>query len=377
MWWTNAYRPTVSGVVTSIVNFRRGLQCLGHEISVIAPEYERYQDSEAYIFRFPAVDLSERLEIALTWPIKGLMNPTVRGLKPDLIHSQHPILMGDLAAEFAREMDVPLIFTFHSQYTRYVEYYLPVGGRQLGRITGELIGRYLAKCDAIIAPTKSIEAHLQDTFDIQVPIEVLPTPIDLSLYEGLDRGSAKANIGAQEEEILLYVGRLAREKGLYVLLRAFSQISAERPNCRLRLVGRGPDEENLRGLARELGIGEKVRFTGAIPHQEIPMWMAAADLFLFPSTTETQGLVIVEAMAAGTPVLAARAYGSIDMLSEGGGVLTAPEPGALAAAAVELLEDPARRRQLAEEARQASRQYGIQAGARALERIYRRTIQSW
>lgn len=376
MVWTNAYRPTVSGVVTSVVNFRQGLQALGHEVYIIAPEYEGYRDAEADVFRFPALDLSEQLEIAIVWPIKGLMNPTVRGLKPDLIHSQHPILMGDLAVEFAREMEIPLVFTFHSQYTRYVEHYLPVGGRQLVGLTKDLIGRYLQKCDAIIAPTGSIRAHLKETFEVPGTINVVPTPIDLSQYQDLDRVSARAKISAGDEEILLYVGRLAKEKGLPVLIRAFSELLRCRPCCCLWLVGRGPDEDNLRKLARDLGVYERVRFVGLVPHDQVPLYLAAADLFLFPSTTETQGLVVVEAMAAGTPVVAACGHGTSDLLSDGGGVLTAPEPGPMAAAAVELLDDSGRREELAEEAREASLQYGIKTAARKLERVYQRTMQS-
>ena len=150
--FSNAYKPSVSGVVTSITLFRQGLTKAGHEVSIIVPEYEDYQDKEPQVFRFPALDLPDRVDLSLVIPLKTTMVPTVRGIKPAVIHSQHPVVMGGLAATFARDMNRPLVFTFHSRYDVYAQKYVPMAPELAGMVTEEIIKRYLEKCSHVVAP---------------------------------------------------------------------------------------------------------------------------------------------------------------------------------------------------------------------------------
>jgi 1,2-diacylglycerol 3-alpha-glucosyltransferase len=372
--FSNAYKPSVSGVVTSIALFRRGLIEAGHDVHIVTPEYADYEDKEPYVFRFPALDLPDQLDISLVIPLKTTMATTVHGIKPTLIHSQHPFVMGGLAAAFARDLNLPLVFTFHTRYDVYAQRYVPVVPELAGIVTDEIVRRYLEKCAHIVAPTPSTRDMILRDYGADIPVSVVPTPVDLGQYHDLGPQRVRAALGLEEAELLLYVGRLANEKNLDFLLRAFARIVSERPQVRLLLVGKGPHERGLQRLARKLGLGERVIFTGPIPHSHVPHYAAAADIFVFASLVDTQGLVLIEAMAAGTPVVAAQAPGPADVLVKGGGLLVPAQEDAFAGAVLELLADEARRRAIGEQAARAVQRYSIPSAAARLIAAYEAAI---
>ena len=375
--FSNAYLPSISGVVNSITLFRKGLIAAGHEVHVFAPEYEEYEDEEPYIFRFPAIHLSGQLDISIIVPIKNLLEPAVRGVKPALIHSQHPIWMGDLAVSLARALNIPLVFTFHTQYEKYVQQYTPIAPKLAGLITDEVIKRYLRNCEHVVVPTESIREMLAKDYDIERGVSIVPTPVDLVKFQDIQPENVRAKFGLDGKEVLLFVGRLAREKGLDMLLQAFTLIQELRPGVRLLLLGRGPYEGALKAKLAKLGLKDLVIFAGAVPHEEVPGYYAAADLFVFPSTTETQGLVIIEAMAAGLPVVAVRAPGSVDILTEGGGVLTENKPELFAREVVDILAVSERQKELSDEARRAVQRYSISDATARMLNAYETTLESW
>ncbi len=372
--FSNTYKPVVSGVVTSIALFRRGLIEAGHDVHIIAPEYEDYEGEEPYVFRFPALSLPERLDLSVVIPFKTTMAHTVRGIKPTLIHSQHPFVMGDLAAVFARDLNLPLVFTLHSRYDEYAQRYIPIAPELASIVTEEIVRRYLEKCAHVVAPTPSTRDSILRVLATDVPVTVVPTPVDLSLYHDLDPQRVRAALGLENAELLLYVGRLAEEKNLDFLLRAFARIVTARPQARLLLVGKGPRERRLRRMAQKLDLGEQVIFTGAIPHDEVPHYAAAADLFVFSSVAETQGLVLIEAMAAGTPVVAVETPGPMDVLAQGGGLLVPGREDGFAEGVLGLLADEPRRRALGEQAARAARRYDILAATARLLTVYETAI---
>ena len=375
--FTNAYLPSISGVVNSITLFRKGLIAAGHEVHVFAPEYEDYEDEEPYIFRFPALDLSDQFDISLIVPIKNLIEPAVGGVKPALIHSQHPIWMGDLAVSFARSLNIPLVFTFHTQYEKYAQHYVPVAPKLAGLITDEVVKRYLRHCQHVVVPTESIREMLVQDYGIERGVSVVPTPVDLQKFRDIQPEKVRARFGLEGKEVLLFVGRLAREKGLDMLLQAFTLIHKQRPEVRLLLLGRGPYEDALKAKLAKLGFQDFVVIAGAVPHEEVPGYYAAADLFVFPSTTETQGLVIIEAMAAGLPIVAVRAPGAVDVLTEGGGVLTENKPELFAREVVDILAAPGRQKELSKDALQAVERYSISDATARMLHAYETALASW
>ncbi len=375
--FTNAYKPGISGVVTSIEMFSRGLGDAGHQSHIFAPHYEAYDDEVPYVFRFPSIDLSGQLNISLVWPFRNLIEPTVRGIKPDLIHSHHPIWMGDFAAGFARDLDLPLIFTYHSQYEKYAQFYSPFAPDIVVRVTEEMVSRYLKSCDHVIAPTESIQQHILQTYDVNFEVSVVPTPVDLSTFMIADREKIRVEHDLVGRPLLLYVGRLAKEKDLDLLLRAFSFVQRDREDVRLLLVGDGPHRPRLEALAHELGIRSSVLFIGSVPFERVPNYFAAADIFVFTSSSETQGLVLLEAMSTGTPVIAVSAPASEDVLSQGGGVLTRPTDEEFAREVILLLEQDDRRRDLGQEASEAVRRFSIRSSVESLISAYEHAIRDY
>ena len=374
--FTNAYKPAISGVVTSISLFRQGLHAAGHQTHIFAPDYEDFGDDEPYVFRLPALDLSEQLNISIVLPLKSLVELTLRGIQPAIIHSQHPVWMGDLAATCARELSIPLVFTFHTQYEQYAQSYSPIAGKLAGRFTEERVRHYLQQCSHVIAPTESIRAMLDSKFGLTEQVTVVPTPVDLDRFRSARPGEVRARFGLEDREVLLYVGRIAREKGLDVLLRAFAEVHGRRPQTRLMLVGIGPYLEDAVHLRNELGLREVVTFTGAVPYAEIAPYYAAADLFVFSSTTETQGLVLLEALACGTPVVAVSAPGAADVLKDGGGHLTGASDGAFAQGILRVLEDEEEMSKLRREAPAVAECYSIDATTGRMIEVYEQTVRS-
>ncbi len=380
LMFSNTYKPTISGVVTSISMFRQGLRTAGHEVYLIAPEYANYEDDEPYIFRFPAIDMPVQFDWSVPLAPKIAMEPTVRGIRPEIIHAHHPVVMGGMANSFAQDLQIPLVFTFHSRYDQYVQQYVPIVSELAGWVTDEIITRYIEQCTHVIAPTSSIRAFILSRYTQNTPVSVVPTPVDLHQYHHLEPQRVRSALGLEDAEVLLYVGRLAEEKNLDFILRAFVHIAAQRPHSRLLLVGKGPYESGLKRLAEKLDIARQVIFTGPIPHTEVPHYAAAADLFVFSSHTDTQGLVLIESMAAGTPIVALKAPGPVDVLAEGGGLLVDSEGNednewCFADAVLALLEDRPRLEAMQQEAIRVAQRFSIPATTARLIQVYETAIQ--
>jgi 1,2-diacylglycerol 3-alpha-glucosyltransferase len=375
LMFSNTYQPSTSGVVTSITLFRQGLMAANHEVHLIVPQYEGYEDKDPYIFRFPALDLTDRIDISLVLPFQPLMEPTVRGIMPDIIHSQHPVWMGDLAIAFAHELRIPLVFTFHTRYDEYAQSYVPIVAELASKVAEEVVKRYMRQCTHIVAPTPAIRDLILREYPIKTPVSVVPSPVDLTCYQDIDANRIREGFGLDKYELLLYMGRLAKEKGLDFLIRSFAKIVAERPQTRLMLVGDGPYRRGLENLVRSLGLFNKVIFTGLVQHEEIPDYASAADLFVFSSVTDTQGLVLVEAMAAGVPVVAVEAPGPIDVLAEGGGILVPAKEEAFVQAVLSLLEDERYRQEMGEEALRITQRFSVSVTTQKMLTVYEEAMK--
>lgn len=376
--FTNAYKPVISGVVTSICLFRRGLMERGHEVFIFAPAFRGYEDDEENVFRYPAIDLPEDFNFSLAVPLSPRISRLIPTLGLDIIHSHHPFVMGHEAVRVAQKLRVPLVFTFHTRYEDYSHYvyYVPLGEMSeplVKKVIRRLVTDYVNDCDLIIAPSKNVLRLLKE-YGVSQPVELIPTPVRLDAFAQGDADWVKQKHGlGADERVLVHVGRLALEKDISFLLRAFQQVLAQEPACKLMLVGSGPEEKHLRQQVDDLGISRQVVFTGYVEHVQVPDYLAAADLFVFASKTETQGLSLVEAMAAGLPVVAVRSWATEDMLTpDVDGILTENDEAAFAAEVVRLLRDDERRRALAEQARRTAQRYTVEAATERLEQAYER-----
>jgi 1,2-diacylglycerol 3-alpha-glucosyltransferase len=377
-YFTNFYLPVVNGVARSVQSFREAFTALGHNVFVFAQE-DDYEDTEPFIFRYPSLRLPLAVDIPTALPVSSFVDQLIPKLKLDVIHTHHPILLGQTAATKARDYNLPLVFTFHTQYQEYT-HYIPFPQEQVqefikGRVMNWL-REYMRKCQHIVIPSESMRSILVNDYGLVDRYTVIPTGIDITPYKKADGAALRAEWNWPEDKVIISIGRLAEEKNWVTLLRAFAIAQKSQPNIRLVLLGDGPQAEALKQLAGELGIAERVMFTGKVPFEQVPNYLKAADLFAFASVTETQGLVTLEAMAAGLPVVAVEATGTQDIVEDGKqGFLVQNDANDLANAIIKLIENPSLMSKFKTAALRTSRAYDNMRLARKMLRVYEQAIQ--
>ena len=378
-YFSNTYRPVISGVVRSISSFRSALTQLGHNVFVFAQHSNDYEDEEPFIFRYPAINLPLGGDAPAAIPISPFIDQLIPSLKLDVIHSHHPILVGQVAAHKAAELDLPLVFTFHSQYSIYTQYF-PISQETVQDFLKDTIENfvrdYLKKCQHIIVPSGSMGDILAETYGVENRVSIIPTGIDLKPYRQADGETVRHQRGWGDDVVLISAGRLAPEKNWETLVGAVARVIPRHPALRLVLVGDGPEREALGKLAKSLGIASRVEFTGKVPFEEVPNYFKAANLFGFASVTETQGLVTMEAMACGLPVVAVNATGTCDVVTdEVEGLLTDNNVEALGEAIERMLSQEGILGKFREAALQKAAEFDIVKQANRLVDVYQQAIQ--
>lgn len=376
-YFTNFYLPVVNGVARSVQSFREALTQMGHNVFVFAQE-DDYEDHEPFIFRYPSLRLPLPVDIPTALPVSAFVDQLIPKLKLDIIHTHHPVLLGQTAAAKARDYNLPLIFTFHTQYHEYT-HYVPFSQEQVQEFLKNRVihwlREYMRKCQHIIIPSESMRSILVRDYGLVDRFTVIPTGIDITPYKKADGAGIRAGWNWGDDKVIVSAGRLAEEKNWATLLEAFAIAQKTHPNLRLVLLGDGPQKEALHRLAGELEISERVTFVGKVPFEEIPNYLKAADLFSFASVTETQGLVTLEAMAAGLPVVAVDASGTRDILENGKqGLLTQNDANDLAGGILKVVESPLLVAKFKSSALRTSRAFDNNRLARKLLKVYEQAI---
>ena len=341
--FTNSYIPVVNGVVRSVSAFRKALTELGHNVFIFAQHQSNFEDQEPFIFRYPSLKLPMSVDIPAVIPVSPFIDRLIPPLKLNVIHTHHPFLLGQAAANIAEENDLPLVFTFHTQYREYT-HYVPISQDVVQDFLKDAVNIWLRdfmkRCQHIVVPSKSMRDILVNEYDLKGPYTIIPTGIDLTPYQNADGTAIRQKHGWGSARVMISIGRLAKEKNWSLMLKATALVVKDYPNLRFALLGEGPQRRELENLAAQLGIAKHVDFIGKVPFEEIPAYLKAADLFGFASLTETQGLVTLEALAANLPVVAVDASGTRDIIQhEKQGLLVAEDPGALANGICQLLSD--------------------------------------
>ncbi len=374
--FTNTYHPVISGVVRSVSTFRQGLVELGHNVFIFAQDASDYQDHEPFIFRYPTLDLPLPGNFPLTIPFSSFIHNVLPILKPDVIHSHHPFLLGQAAASQADELDLPLVFTYHTRYREY-SHYIALNQDLVRDVIDRWLGDYMQHCHQIVAPGENIRRLLAEDYGITSGVTVIPTGIDLAPYQAADGQLIRQQHGWENHKILISVGRLAPEKNWYMLLAAVAEVLRRRPEARWVVAGDGDEAKSLQKEAGQVGIAGQVEFLGKVSFEDIPAYLKAADVFCFASVTETQGLVTLEAMAAGLPVVAVRATGTSEVVTHGReGLLTENDSSALARGIEQVIEDEALRRRLAAAARQKAEVFEMKRQAQKLVEVYEQAMEA-
>ncbi|HEX4841223.1 MAG TPA: glycosyltransferase, partial [bacterium] len=358
--FSESYLPRISGVVHSVTSFVTALRAQGHQVTIVAPQVSGYRDPDPDIVRFPSVR-TRQADFPIGIPYAPVVWQQLLTMDLDLVHTHGPFTMGAAAARLARRRDLPLVFTHHTLYDEYV-HYAPGPAWVLRALVRAYTVRYANRCDCVIAPSRALETRLRAQ-GVRGRIEVLSTAaLDPELISSLDPSWVRPAFNLPPARpVMVTASRLAREKSVDLVLRAFARV-VRTNDAVLLVVGGGPEEAALHRLADDLHLGARVVFAGMQSHRRTLECLAAADVFVFGSQTETQGLVVVEAMAAGTPVVAVNAGGIADAVHDGDtGVLVPPAPDALADSVVHLLDNTPLRQRLAARGREAASEYLVPA----------------
>jgi glycosyltransferase involved in cell wall biosynthesis len=375
---SDVYFPRVNGVSTSIRTFRNDLAGLGVETLLVAPSYPNAAaETDPSILRVASGGVPRDPEDRrfLRQPLRDALSADL-ARKIDLVHIHTPFIAHYAGVRFARQHDLPVVATYHTFFEDYLHHYVPILPRRIGRFLARRFTR--SQCEdvsALISPSAPMRAALL-AYGVEVPIEVLPTGLPAESFVRGDGAQFRAKFHLPANRpLLLYVGRVAHEKNIGFLLRMFVRLRTQRPDALFVIAGEGPALPHLTKLTRDLGVAEHVRFIGYLDRNtDLPNCYAAGDAFVFASRTETQGLVLLEAMAQGTPVVSTAELGTRSILTEGCGAFVVPEDEtAFAAATIGALDLPAndpRRAQL----RAHAESWASQAMARRLIAFYERVM---
>ena len=384
---SDVYFPRVNGVSTSIRTFRQDLVACGVDSLLVAPRYEVTgapalfaEDAaaatalESEVLRVPAAHIPRDPEDrrmrwrALTRALDSLPGPF------DLVHIHTPFVAHYAGVRFARRANVPCVATYHTFFEEYLHHYVPVLPRPVSRLLARSFTRsQCAAVQALIAPSEPMRAVLT-AYGVETPIHVLPTGLAADRFKSGDGRAFRARAGiAAERPLVTYIGRVAHEKNVAFLVQMFREVLKSEPGAMLVIAGEGPAREALRAQVASLGLERQVHFAGYLARDSALLdCYAAADVFVFASRTETQGLVLLEAMAQGAPVVSIAELGTRSILTPASGALVVPEAEPdFAAAVVRVLADAGLRAQLRERGLSYARSWSSAAMARRLCEIYR------
>ncbi|HTL70158.1 MAG TPA: glycosyltransferase [Candidatus Eisenbacteria bacterium] len=359
---TNTYKPILGGLEKSVESFTLEYRRRGHRVIIVAPEFDGAPQEEDVV-RVPSIQNVNRTEFAV--PISGLTE-TMKDFRPDIVHAHHPFLLGATALRVAYKNAAPLVFTHHILFEQNT-HYLPGGDTEaFKRFVIELSTGYANLADQVFAPSESLAGILRER-GVESPLETVPTGINLALFESGDRARGRAKWKLPEDAFVVgHVGRLAPEKNLEFLAEAVARFLEKQPRARFLLVGKGPSEETVRAVFEARGLTDRLHSAGALSGAALADAYRAMDVFAFASQSETQGIVLVEAMASGAPVVAVDACGVRDVVRDGeNGRLLAGQSLESFAQALEWIAglSPAETAKLGEGARATARGYAMQRSA--------------
>lgn len=364
---TACYKPVVNGVTRMVSLYKSELEKLGHEVTVFTLGRPDPNGDEPGVIRSPGLPLPLGYHLAPRYTAQA----RARLRQMDILHCHHLLMGLELAYRYGRS---PILYTNHTRYDLYTGNYLPqaVADRLLRRFWPRLT----ALADLIVTPSASMRQVMR-SFGVRRPITVVENGVDLRPFHTPTDPFTKTRLGLPETAVVaVYVGRLAPEKNLPCLLEQFAQARQDCPDLHLLLLGQGPLAAKLRQQANGLGVATAVHFTGELPNEQVANYLAAADFFATASVSEVHPLTLIEALAAGLPIVAPTAPGMVDIVTpHQTGLLTAPDQ--LAAAMRLLAQQPDQRQRLSQAARQASHRYDIRHTVQHSLALYERLHQTY
>lgn len=375
-FFTDTYLPSRDGVVTSILLTKHELERMGHEVFVFAPEPARKEEREEGVHYYPSIGF-RRYQGYRVPMLPSDTSPVLDELKVDVIHAHGLFFMGLRSMLAGRELKLPVVVTFHTMVTDAAKYYnfTPLPDETASRLMWVYVKRLLQRAEVVIAPTEAIKKELLASAPRIRRVEVIPTGIEIGRFNPqVEGGRVRARYGLGDEKVILHVGRIAKEKNIELVLQGFAELLKEEEGAKLMIVGDGPAKEEFERRAGQLGVGGAVIFTGFVPDAELPEYYAACDVFTLASKFETQGLVILEAMATGKPVTGINYRAVAEIIKDKeNGYLFEEDPDSWVRAVREALRAPEELRRNAV-ARAAG--FSTRDGAERLVEVYRLAMRT-
>lgn len=369
---SDSYIPYISGVTRAIAVAKDTLASMGHEVSIICPAYPGAEREDG-VHRLPSFRAPTNSRYYVAYPLFPGLYGAIRRAKPDVIHIHSPYNLGRAGLAAGRHLGVPVVFTYHTMYNMYA-HYVPLFGRSVSGMIERIALRVARSVDAVVTPSRTLAAYLTER-GVRSPLFPIPHGIDVAEFQSGDPAYLRRTLAIPAtSKVILTCSRLGAEKNVETLLRSFAAASKS-VDAFLVLVGDGPLRGTLEALAQSLGVSGRTRFTGSVPPQRMPDLYAGADMFLFASLTDTQGLVVVEAKAAGLPAVAVGALGVNDMVVNGeDGFLCGNDPVELAMRTADLLSQPETLQTMQAAAKRNAASFSKEASAQRLLDCYQSVL---
>ncbi len=313
MMMTNTYTPFIGGVERSIEMFTKELRGRGHNVIVVAPVFPDMPSEEEGVIRVPAIQRFNGTDFSVPLPVPGALEETFHTFRPQIVHTHHPYLIGDTALRVAARFEAPVVFTFHTFYERYT-HYAPGDSSALRRFVASLATGFCNLSDHIIAPSNSVREELVRR-GVKRPSSVIPTGIDVKKFGTGDGHAFRKEFDIPEDAFVVgFVSRIAPEKNVQFLAHAVADFLSQTENTYFLLIGHGTSLPSAREVFHRQGLQDRLRAPGPIQGSELVDAYHAMDLFAFASVTETQGMVMTEALASGCPLVVLDAPGNRDVI---------------------------------------------------------------
>jgi 1,2-diacylglycerol 3-alpha-glucosyltransferase len=371
--FTDSFLPSHDGVATSVALLAKELDERGHDVIVVCPNQPHYKDPK-YVYRLFSIRLMEKPEIWAGLEIPQLALLKISEIDFDIIHGHSGGPVSLLGWQIAQIRNIPFVETYHTMWRHYRHYFrFPnmLKGWMIKKIS-EVFGN---DCDALIAPTEKVQRELK-SYGIKRPIFVIPSGISLEQFENNKTGYLHKKLDIPKNtKIILSVGRLEKEKSIDFLIKSFSHAKSLLQNCVLVVIGEGRDKSKMNKLIKSLKIEDMVFLIDSVSFSDMPYVYADADLFVFASQSETQGMAIIEALASEVPVVAVRdsAYESV-IINGQNGFMVKKDLEEFAKKITDVITDEKLYRRLKISARKSVAQFSVKNTVESLEQVYTQLI---
>lgn len=378
--FTNNYLPNPYGVSTSVEGFRKDLIKKGHQVYIFAPHWEGDYKDDKNIFRYPSINMKTKVPFSLVVPYSNNINKIIEELDIDLIHAQHPNLLGYVAKNWSLKKNVPLVFTWHTLYDKYAHYTPVVPDSIAGNWALKNAIGFAEECNHIIAPTQSIKDFILSQEIENKNISVVPSGVDEKLFADADKIKVREKYNIKDDQIVLTsISRLTEEKNVIFLAESVVKVLKDNEKVVFIYGGEGDLKNDLKDIFMMADVADRVFLPGKIEREDVKNYLSAGDIFVYASTSETQGTIVTENMYMGKPIVAVEASGVKDVvINKKTGILTDENEDVFAEAVNNLIRKKDLRKEMGNSAKkEALKNYTTDACGDKLIKVYEKVIENF